>query len=447
MKIPASSVRAWPWLCLAYGALSMISLACSDDVAPGECIVAAEESGVPEAVVEWMKSPSDELGSIERIAIREAMEQFGLGDACSEVADSLDLAIDLIPETSTSAPAEVSPTAEPPDQPTTSSRPTPIPAAPAAPLPPDTPVPGDTPTPSPSIETVGRSDPRMIDYVIPERYNDYPEVIGLEHKGTPGNSNSRFVIVLDELVHVDNDNRGSVYLQVKGPDGYEENLELRTLTTRTRPTRTLEFGPVEKRLSRVDSLQGSSHVTDGDDHSLHFDSDELRRHPNALFLGPDYAPDIHDRSLVQCAAVMEFNDVSPILVKSLRTVDAATLGDTERFEWYTTLIDELNSVSFSVDRVELDFDQGDFMQVMRHPCAVLWSETVTEQNENKRNSRGECRSNDPDVSDLIETSYLALNPTDRLVLKRELGGWSATDCITYYPQLYSGLWIPLPLEN
>ena len=144
---------------------------------------------------------------------------------------------------------------------------------------------------------------------------------------------------------------------------------------------------------------------------------------------------------------MEFNDVSPILVKSLRTVDAARIDDTERFEWYTTLVDELNSVSFRVDRVELDFDQGDFMQVMRHPCAVLWSETVTGQNENKRNARGECRSHDPDVSDLLEASYLDLNATDRLVLKRELGGWSARDCIIYYPQLYTGLWIPLPLEN
>ena len=439
-----TSVRHWTLAVLAVF-VGLSAIACSDDVAPGQCVEAAQDAGVPDAVIEWMKSPSDELGSIERIAIREAMEQFGLGDACSQVADRLDLATDLIPDTLPSARAEESPTGEPTDRATKSSRAAPTPPAPATPLPPDTPVPGDTPTPSPSIETTDRSDLQINYYVIHERYDDYPEVIGLEHKGTPGNSNSRFVILLDELVHVED--RESVYLRVSGPDGYEDSLELRTLTSSSRPSRTLEFGPIEEELSRVSSLEGSSNVRDGDDHSLHFDSDDLRRHPNALFLGPDYAPDIQDRSLVRCAAVMEFNDVSPILVRSLRTVDTARLGDTERFEWYTTLIDELDSVSFSVDRVELDFDQGDFMQVMRHPCAVLWSETVTGQNENKRNARGECRSHDPDVSDLLETSYLELNAIDRLVLKRELGGWSARDCIIYYPQLYTGLWIPLPLEN
>lgn len=436
------SVGQWTLAALAV-VVGLSAIACSDDVAPGECIEAAQDADVPDAVVEWMKSPSDELGIIERIAIRKALEQFGLGDACSEVADRLDLATNLIPGTVPSARAEETPAEEPTDRAPTSSRAT-IPA-PATPLPPDTPVPSDTPTPSPSIEAAGRSDRQISDYVIHERYDDYPEVIGLEHRGTPGNSNSRFVILLDELVHVED--RESVYLRISGPDSYEESLELRTFTSSSRPSRTLEFGPVEERLSRVYSLEGSSNIRDGDDHSLHFDSDELRRHPNALFIDSDYAPEIQDRSLVRCAAVMEFNDVSPILVKSLRTVDAAHIDDTERFEWYTTLVNELDSVSFSVDRVELDFDQGDFMQVMRHPCAVLWSETVTGQNENKRNARGECRSHDPDVSDLLEASYLDLNATDRLVLKRELGGWSARDCIIYYPQLYTGLWIPLPLEN
>ena len=412
MGIPGLFSSIWAWVGLALLALSVLALACSDDAAPGECIDAARDAGVPKAVTDWMKQPSDELSSIERIAIREALEQFGLGDACSEVADRLDLVTDLIPDTSLPSLAK------------------------------ETPLPEDTPTPIASIDTTNRADRQLSEYIIPERYDDYPEVIGLEHKGVPGDSNSRFVILMDELVRITE--RESVYLRVGGPDGYEDSLELRTSS---RLSRTLEFGPVEEPLSRLYSLEGSSYVIDGDDHSLQFDSDELRRHPNALFLSSDYVLDIQDRSLVRCAAVMEFNDISPILVKSLRTVDAASLDDTERFEWFTTLIDELSNAPFSSDRVELDFDQGDFLQVLKHPCAVLWSEVVTSQNADKRNAMGECRPRDPDVSDLLKASYLSLNATDRLVLRRELGGWSAVDCLIYYPQLYTGLWIPLPLEN
>ena len=445
MAVPSLFTQVSTWLTVAAAAVCVLAIACSDDAAPGECIDAAERAGVPDAVIDWMKQPSDELGSIERVAIREALEKFGLGEACSKVADNLGLAINLIPDTPSSATTKETPTGEPTVQVRPSTETTPVPMTPATPLPPDTPVPSDTPTPSPSIETASRADRPMMDYVIHERYDDYPEVIGLEHKGAPGDSDSRFVVVLDELVHVED--RKSVRLRVWGPGGYEGDLELRTLTSSGRPSSTLEFGPVEQRLTRLYSLEGSSHVLDSEGHDLQFDSDELRRHPNALFISPDYATDIHDRSLVRCAAVMEFNDVSPILIRSLRTVDTASLGDTERFEWYTTLINELGSVSVSTDMVEFDFDQGNFLRVLRHPCAALWSEVVNAQNADKRNARGECRPHDPDVSDLLEAPYLSLTATDRLVLKRELGGWDAVYCLIYYPQLYTGLWIPLPLKN
>ncbi len=445
MAVPSLFTQISTWLTVAAAAVCVLAIACSDDAAPGECIDSAERVGVPDAVIDWMKQPSDELGSIERVAIREALEKFGLGEACSEVTDNLGLAINLIPDTPSSVTTKGTPTEEPTVQVRPSTETTPAPMTPATPLPPDTPVPSDTPTPSPSIETASRADRPMMDYVIHERYDDYPEVIGLEHKGAPGDSDSRFVVVLDEFVHVED--RKSVRLRVWGPGGYEGDLELRTLTSSRRPSSTLEFGPVEQRLTRLYSLEGSSHVLDGEGHDLQFDSDELRRHPNALFISPDYATDIHDRSLVRCAAVMEFNDVSPILIRSLRTVDTASLGDTERFEWYTTLINELGSVSVSTDMVEFDFDQGDFLRVLRHPCAALWSEVVNAQNADKRNARGECRPHDPDVSDLLEAPYLSLTATDRLVLKRELGGWDAVYCLIYYPQLYTGLWIPLPLKN
>ncbi len=102
----------------------------------------------------------------------------------------------------------------------------------------------------------------------------------MEHKGAAGDSNSRFAILMDEFVHITE--RKSVYLRVREPGGYEDSLEQRTLTTSSRLTCTLEFSPVEGPLSRLYSLEGSSYVFDGDDHSLQFDSEKLRRHPNAL---------------------------------------------------------------------------------------------------------------------------------------------------------------------
>ena len=425
--------------------LCMLALACSTDAAPGDCIDAADDAGVPEAVVDWMKQPSDELGSIERIAIREALEKFGLGVVCSEVADGLGLDIGQMTDTGISTVTKAIQTEEPTSTPVPPTQTPASPGTPATPLPPDTPTPNDTPTPVPSIATDSRVDRQPDGYVIEERYDDYPEIIGIDHRGTPGNSSSRFVILLDELVHVKE--KESVYLRVQGPDGDEQRLELRTWTSNSTPVRALEFGPVEEPLSRLYSLEGASYIVDGDEDSLQFDSDEIRRHPNTLFVGPGYNPDLEARGLGRCAAVMEFNGVSPILVKSLRTVDVPDLSDTERFDWYSTLIDELGSTSFSSDRVDLDFDHGIFMPAMRHPCAILWSEEVTAENADKRNSRGDCRPEDPDVKALLEAPYLGLSATDRLVLKRELGGWNNEDCVLYYPQLYSGLWVPLPIEN
>ena len=425
--------------------LCMFALACSTDAAPGDCVDAANDAGVPEAVVDWMKQPSDELGSIERIAIREALETSGLGDVCSEVADGLGLDIGQVADTGISAVTKAIQTEEPTSTPAPPTRTPASQGVPAMPPPPDTPTPSDTPTPAPSIATDSRADQQQDKYVIEQRYDDYPEIIGVDHRGTPGNSSSRFVILVDELVHVRE--KESVYLRVQGPEEDEERLELRTWTTDSTPVRALEFGPVEVPLSRLYSLEGASYIVDGDDNSLQFDSDAIRRHPNALFIAPDYNPELEARGLDRCAAVMEFNGVSPILVKSLRTVDTQNLTDTERFEWYSTLVDELGSTSFSSDRVELELDQGDFMRVMSHPCAALWSEDVSTKNAGKRNSRGDCRPEDPDVKALLEAPYLDLSATDRLVLKRELGGWDNEDCVIHYPQLYSGLWVPLPIEN
>ena len=79
MAVPSLFTQISTWLTVAAAAVCVLAIACSDDAAPGECIDSAERVGVPDAVIDWMKQPSDELGSIERVAIREALEKFGLG--------------------------------------------------------------------------------------------------------------------------------------------------------------------------------------------------------------------------------------------------------------------------------------------------------------------------------------------------------------------------------
>ena len=47
---------------------------------------------MPDRVIEWMKQPHENWGTIERIAIREALEKFGLDALCVEVERKLSLA-------------------------------------------------------------------------------------------------------------------------------------------------------------------------------------------------------------------------------------------------------------------------------------------------------------------------------------------------------------------
>ena len=44
-------------------------------------------------MVGWMESPPSELGAVERVAVREALDQYALGDACTVGADSFVTAV------------------------------------------------------------------------------------------------------------------------------------------------------------------------------------------------------------------------------------------------------------------------------------------------------------------------------------------------------------------
>ena len=61
----------------------ILGFACSGHSGPNACSAAARDAGVPEAVVGWMESPPSELGAVERVAVREALDQYALGDACT----------------------------------------------------------------------------------------------------------------------------------------------------------------------------------------------------------------------------------------------------------------------------------------------------------------------------------------------------------------------------
>ena len=400
--------------------LLILVAGCSTDAAPSECVQAAEDAGAPEAVVEWMKRPSDELGVIERVAIRKALEEFGLGDACSGVSANLDVPIADTAKTLTPSQDETDKKGEKP-----------------------TPTPTSEPTPSANPNSVTRNFAQQSDYRIPERYEGSPEVAQLRHRGEPGDSSSAFVVIFDEPVYAEQ--HDEVKLTIYFSDESTENLELMTRTSRGNPRASLEFGPVPENLSRAISLSGYSYLRNEDGNSVEFDAEAFVNHPNALFIGPDYEPDLKDRQLARCAGVMEFNGVSPIVIKGLRDLDSSELPDTERYDWLTTLIDELEDAAIYRDRVGFDF-HWDSPSLTTHPCAPLYSEEITEKNQSKRNEQTGCRSIDPDVAELIERPYLNLTATDRLVLRRELGGWGESSCVVHYPQLFLGVWLPLELE-
>ena len=68
-------------------ALFLLLVSCSE--APTEhddCTSAAEDSGVPGLILDLMEQPPAEWESLERLAIRGTLEEYGLSDACADVA-------------------------------------------------------------------------------------------------------------------------------------------------------------------------------------------------------------------------------------------------------------------------------------------------------------------------------------------------------------------------
>ena len=136
------------------------------------------------------------------------------------------------------------------------------------------------------------------------------------------------------------------------------------------------------------------------------------------------------------------NSMDPIVVWTIAGVDPAVLTDEERAEWRDY------------------FDVG-IGRAFVPACIDLWSAALDADNADMRNDRYvACRermerfSGSPDeenlrrtagaadVLELLDRPYLSLTPLERQVLRLSLG--ESGDCVWYYPQLFTGRWIPFP---
>ena len=70
-------------------AVGLSVIGCNTDATPKTCIELAQESGAPDSVVEYMRRPLDSLNAVERIALRTALDKFGLGAACDATRQAL----------------------------------------------------------------------------------------------------------------------------------------------------------------------------------------------------------------------------------------------------------------------------------------------------------------------------------------------------------------------
>ena len=63
-----------------------VMTACSTSTAPKSCVELAREAGVPEQIVEYVEKPAG-LNAFQRIAVRKALEEAGLDEACDAVLE------------------------------------------------------------------------------------------------------------------------------------------------------------------------------------------------------------------------------------------------------------------------------------------------------------------------------------------------------------------------
>ena len=194
-------------------ALFLLLVSCSE--APTEhddCTSAAEDSGVPGLILDLMEQPPAEWESLERLAIRGALEEYGLSDACADVA----LAVERGRAAHTPSPiTSPSPSASPVPTPTATETNAPIPAQ----MPFPTPVPLRTLTPEeqPSLALDDFEYASLLRAVSPEIYNAISELMW----------------VADGIYGRDEDPvQGLIDLGIESPSSAQTLLDMRWLTDR-----------------------------------------------------------------------------------------------------------------------------------------------------------------------------------------------------------------------
>ena len=143
----------------------------------------------------------------------------------------------------------------------------------------------------------------------------------------------------------------------------------------------------------------------------------------------------------------DVSSVDSIRADTISRTNPSELTDTQRFEWYEFF--ERNSSR------------------LKRSCIALWSEEISEENADKRNEQYgsnpgggegcldwvkrraregglELRAAWDDVLALLDRPYLSLTATERFALRSQID--DSSDCRRYYPQLFSGRWVPLQDE-
>ena len=163
-------------------------------------------------------------------------------------------------------------------------------------------------------------------------------------------------------------------------------------------------------------------------------------------------------TVADCVHYLRFRrhpSVNEVALRTMAAVDAESLSDEERYEWRRFLNDDGRREHVSV------------------LCMALWSAEITEENADSRNGlRPVCldhlrdhydipgfrgrgwlgdsgelwkRSRGVYLAELLDRPYGSLTDLERYVLGAELQ--KSPSCRSYYPQLFTGRWVPLLPEE
>ena len=173
----------------------------------------------------------------------------------------------------------------------------------------------------------------------------------------------------------------------------------------------------------------STVIRDPSGGEVNFDLDPLTWYGFPRPVTPTMADCIHD--------AYSSTNIDSIRADTIASTDPDILSDEQRFAWYLFL-DKTNSE-------------------LKHSCVALWSEEITALNAEKRNEeysscvagvesrirqeRVEYRAAWLDLLILLERPYTSLTAAERFTLRSQL---DSDNCAAYYPQLFSGRWIPIP---